>query len=94
VGPKVRFHLPEPLTLEEYRNQHALYKSDRSLQAAHAWHPFAVTWDDHELDNDYAAEHAEDRMPVQAFLSGARRRIRLTTSTCRCGPRHAPSDQT
>ena len=67
-GPKVRFHLPEPVTLEQYRNQHALYKSDRSLQAAHAWHPFAVTWDDHEVDNDYAAEHAEDQTPVEAFL--------------------------
>ena len=67
-GPKVRFHLPEPVSVEQYRNQHALYKSDRSLQAAHAWHPFAVTWDDHEVDNDYAAEHAEDQTPVEAFL--------------------------
>jgi alkaline phosphatase D len=67
-GPKVRFHLPEPTTLEQYRNQHALYKSDRSLQAAHAWHPFAVTWDDHEVDNDYAAGHAEDPTPVETFL--------------------------
>jgi alkaline phosphatase D len=67
-GPKVRFHLPEPISLEQYRNQHALYKSDRSLQAAHAWHPFAVTWDDHEVDNDYAAAHAEDQTPVEAFL--------------------------
>jgi alkaline phosphatase D len=68
-GPKVRFHLPEPTTLKQYRNQHALYKSDRSLQAAHAWHPFAITWDDHELDNDYAAGHAEDRTPVATFLN-------------------------
>jgi alkaline phosphatase D len=67
-GPKVRFHLPEPISLEQYRNQHALYKSDRSLQAAHAWHAFAVTWDDHEVDNDYAAEHAEDQTPAEAFL--------------------------
>ena len=64
-GPKVRFHLPEPFTLEQYRNQHALYKSDRSLQAAHAWHPFAVTWDDHEVDNDYAADSADDRIPAR-----------------------------
>jgi alkaline phosphatase D len=27
-----------------------------------------VTWDDHEVDNDYAAEHAEDRTPVEVFL--------------------------
>jgi alkaline phosphatase D len=67
-GPKVRFHLPEPVALEQYRNQHALYKSDQSLQAAHAWHPFAVTWDDHEVDNDYAAEHSQDGEPAETFL--------------------------
>ena len=67
-GPKVRFHLPEPYTLEDYRNQHALYKSDRALQAAHAWHPFAVTWDDHEVDNDYAGPFQENRDPEAAFL--------------------------
>jgi alkaline phosphatase D len=67
-GPKVRFHLPEPMTLEDYRNQHALYKSDPHLQAAHAWHPWGVTWDDHEVDNDYAGDQSEDRMAVDAFL--------------------------
>jgi alkaline phosphatase D len=67
-GPKVRFHLPEPTTLAGYRDLHALYKTDRDLQAAHAWHPFAVTWDDHEVDNDYAADRSEDGMPVEAFL--------------------------
>jgi PhoD-like phosphatase len=39
-----------------------------NLQAAHAWHPFAVTWDDHEVENDYAAEHAEEQTPVEEFL--------------------------
>lgn len=67
-GPKVRFHLPEPVTLDEYRNLHALYKTDEHLQAAHAWHPFAVTWDDHEVDNDYAGEHSEDGTPADEFL--------------------------
>jgi alkaline phosphatase D len=67
-GPKVRFHLPEPQTLTDYRNSHALYKSDLALQAAHAWHPFLVTWDDHEVDNDYAASFQEDNDPAAAFL--------------------------
>ena len=32
-GPRrVRPHLPEPQTLDDYRRQHALYKSDRDLQ--------------------------------------------------------------
>ncbi len=69
LGAKVRFHLPEPRTLDDYRNLHALYKSDAHLQAAHAWHPFAVTWDDHEVDDDYAGDQSVDRMPVEAFLA-------------------------
>ena len=52
---------PEPTTLEEYRNRHALYKPDPDLQAAHAACPWAVTWDDHEVDNDYAADQSQDR---------------------------------
>ena len=67
-GAKVRFHRPEPVTLDDYRNQHALYKSDKHLQAAHAWHPFAVTWDDHEVDNDYAGENSEEQTPPEEFL--------------------------
>jgi alkaline phosphatase D len=42
-------------TLDEYRARYALYKSDASLQAAHAALPWMTVWDDHEVDNDYAA---------------------------------------
>ena len=51
---------PEPMTLEAYRRRHALYKTDPALQAAHAACPWAVTWDDHEVDNDYAGDHSQD----------------------------------
>ena len=44
----------ETTTLEHYRLRHALYKTDPQLRAAHAAHPFVVTWDDHEVENDYA----------------------------------------
>jgi len=47
-------------SLEDYRNRHALYKSDRDLQAAHAMAPWMVTWDDHELDNNYAGAISEE----------------------------------
>ncbi len=67
-GPKVRWHLEEPTTLTGYRNQHALYKSDRSLQAAHANYPFLVTWDDHDVQNDYAGSTSPDRAPAETFL--------------------------
>jgi alkaline phosphatase D len=37
-----------------YRLRHTLYKLDSDLQAAHAKFPFAVIWDDHEVQNDYS----------------------------------------
>ncbi|MFY3383953.1 alkaline phosphatase D family protein [Paracidovorax sp. MALMAid1276] len=42
-------------TLADYRDRYALHKSDPALQAAHAAAPWAVIWDDHEVQNDYAA---------------------------------------
>ncbi len=50
----------EPFTLEEYRNRHALYKTDPHLQATHAAFPWLVTWDDHEVDNNWADEIPQD----------------------------------
>ncbi|SFF90271.1 alkaline phosphatase D [Planifilum fulgidum] len=44
----------KPRTLEEYRNRHALYKTDPDLQKAHAAFPWVVVWDDHEVENNYA----------------------------------------
>jgi alkaline phosphatase D len=45
---------PEAITLEQYRNRYALYKTDPDLQAAHAAFPWIVTPDDHEVENNYA----------------------------------------
>jgi len=50
---------PEPTTLIGYRNRHALYKTDPDLQRMHALVPWLATWDDHEVDNDYAADQGE-----------------------------------
>jgi alkaline phosphatase D len=41
-------------TLDRYRCQYGLYKTDPDLQAAHAAHPWIATWDDHEVDDNYA----------------------------------------
>jgi alkaline phosphatase D len=57
----------EPRTVIQYRNRHAQYKSDPDLQAMHAAVPWIVTWDDHEVDNDYADDRSEDLDP--AFLT-------------------------
>ena len=59
----------EPYSLDEYRARYARYKSDRDLQAAHAACPWIVTWDDHEVDNDYADDRPEDGMPKEQFLA-------------------------
>jgi alkaline phosphatase D len=65
----VRSHAsPEPYTLDQYRARHALYRSDPDLQAAHAACPWIVTWDDHEVDNDYADDRPEDGMERADFL--------------------------
>jgi len=45
--------LPESITLDQYRNRHALYRTDAALQAAHATAPWVFTWDDHEVENNY-----------------------------------------
>jgi alkaline phosphatase D len=58
----------EPYSLDEYRARYALYKSDPDLQAAHAAGPWIVTWDDHEVDNDYADDRPEDGMDRESFL--------------------------
>jgi len=55
---QVRPHPANAVTLEEYRNLHALYRTDADLQAAHAAFPWAVTWDDNDVENDYAGEHS------------------------------------
>ena len=56
---RVRQHNSPPcLTLDDYRARLAHYKSDIDLQAAHAAHPWIVTWDDHEVDNDYANDRS------------------------------------
>jgi alkaline phosphatase D len=66
----VRSHgAPEPYTLEDYRARYALYKSDPDLQASHAACPWLLTWDDHEVDNDYAADRPEDGMDRESFLA-------------------------
>ena len=52
---RIRPHLGGvPKTLEEYRQRHAQYKGDADLRACHAAHPWVMTWDDHEVVNDYA----------------------------------------
>ena len=54
-------------TVEQYRERYALYHGDALLQAAHALVPWIITWDDHEVDNDYAGDVSEQDDDVEAF---------------------------
>ncbi|SDT73893.1 alkaline phosphatase D family protein [Actinoplanes derwentensis] len=54
---------PETVTLANYRQRHAQYKTDPDLQAAHAVAPWAVVWDDHETENNWADEVPEQPDP-------------------------------
>jgi alkaline phosphatase D len=62
---------PEIKTVDDYRNRYAVYKGDPLLQRAHANFPWAVVWDDHEVDNNYAGLTPEDKQTPEEF---ARRR--------------------
>jgi len=71
-GDAVRRHDgPVPITLDEFRERHALYKTDQHLQAAHRHCPWLMTWDDHEVANDYQGLDNED---FEAHESFAKRR--------------------
>ncbi|WXF88218.1 alkaline phosphatase D family protein [Pseudomonas syringae pv. atrofaciens] len=60
---------PDPMDLAGYRNRYAQYKTDPDLQALHACAPSVATWDDHEVQNDYAAQWSQDpNVPVDSFL--------------------------
>jgi alkaline phosphatase D len=67
---RVRKHVGGEIeSLADYRVRHSQYKSDPHLQAMHARCPWLVTWDDHEVDNNYANDICEDeRVDPAKFL--------------------------
>ena len=61
----IRGHEPthEMVSLADYRQRHAQYKTDPDLQALHAAVPWITTWDDHETANDAWSGGAENHQP-------------------------------
>lgn len=57
-----------PDTLDLYRLRYTLYKADPDLQAAHAAFPWVVTWDDHEVEDNYAGDVSKAALPTDDFL--------------------------
>ena len=57
---KVRKHIgPEINSVDQYRLRYAQYRTDPNLKGMHAACPWFVTWDDHEVDNNYANDVSE-----------------------------------
>lgn len=59
---------PEVVDLDGYRSRYTTYRLDGDLQAAHAAAPWAVTLDDHEVDNNWAGGAPNDDQSPEAFL--------------------------
>jgi alkaline phosphatase D len=70
VRPTVRVHSDgiEAATLPTYRNRYAQYHLDPDLQRLHAVSPALVTWDDHEVSNDYAGKWSQFNDDPELFL--------------------------
>ena len=58
----------EIYSVDDYRRRYAQYKSDPDLQAAHAAAAFIMTFDDHEVDNDWASVYDQDGTPPEDFV--------------------------
>lgn len=61
-------------TVEDFRLRYAVYKADADLQAAHQRFPFVVTWDDHEVANNYMGDLLPDDDPTAAEPKGVARK--------------------
>jgi alkaline phosphatase D len=57
----------ETYSLDDYRRRYAQYKLDTDLQASHAATAWFVTWDDHEIANNWVSEF-DDGVPPEVFL--------------------------
>ena len=55
--------------LVAYRNRYALYKSDPLLQRAHSVCPWVITWDDHEVENNYANLSPQDPADTEGYAA-------------------------
>lgn len=59
VKPVRQYVGQEIFTLDDYRRRYAQTHMDPDLMAAHQAHPFLCTFDDHEVDNNWAGPHSE-----------------------------------
>lgn len=74
LGPRpgawtaVRQHVGNEIySLDDYRRRYAQYKTDPALQAAHAACAFACSFDDHEVDDNFAGDFDRDGSAPEVF---------------------------
>jgi alkaline phosphatase D len=67
----------ELLSLADYRQRYAQYRSDADLQALHAALPMIAVWDDHEIANDTWREGADNHQPDTEGLFSLRKAAAL-----------------
>ncbi|GAA3723938.1 alkaline phosphatase D [Spinactinospora alkalitolerans] len=61
-------HAVDVVTLDQYRLRYSLTKTDPDLQAAHAASAWVMSWDDHEVENNYAADVSQYGAGKDEFL--------------------------
>lgn len=75
TGRPVESHMrPEARDLAGYRLRYALSKVERPLQRAHSHFPWLVTTDDHEIDDNWAAESSGLDLDIDNIPALFRRR--------------------
>ncbi|RYD82863.1 MAG: alkaline phosphatase, partial [Sphingomonadales bacterium] len=68
-APLVRPHPTDEIySLDDYRQRYALYKIDPDLRAAHSAAAFLPSFDDHEVENDWAGDLDGSTTPPEIFL--------------------------
>ncbi len=72
---QVRAHQPahELLSLDDYRQRYAQYRSDEDLQELHRQHPVIWIWDDHEIANNAWKDGADAHDEMAEGFYAARR---------------------
>jgi alkaline phosphatase D len=96
AGPQAnqRQHVGQEIySLDDYRRRYAQYKMDADLQASHAAAAWFVTWDDHEIDNNWAADLDQDgtdpaifRLRQQSAMQAFYEHMPLRRSAFPAGP--------
>jgi alkaline phosphatase D len=63
----------EAVSLADYRAKYALYRSDKTLRDLHAKFPMVLTWDDHEVQDNYAGHAPGGGLDPSKHFSAARK---------------------